>query len=179
MAVDSGLQATGFRFLAVLLSGVAVVSTVVAVQQDSPRRRPLVPAQDEIAAPPDKRAMEHLMQQKLAAAEAALEGVAKDDHAMLQESAARMIELSRLEIWERMASPRFVQDTADFVRAAEFLNRMAESKDTEGAELGFLRLTMACSNCHRHVRTAAVAGGAEGNRQRKLAGASASPFPVN
>lgn len=119
------------------------------------------------------------MQQKLEAAEGALEGVVKGDHAMLQESAARMIELSRLEVWERMASPRFVQDTADFVSAAEFLNRMAEAKDTEGAELGFLRLTLACSNCHRHVRTAAVAGGADGNGPRKLASISVGPIVAN
>jgi hypothetical protein len=69
-----------------------------------------------------------------------------------------MIELSRLEAWERMASPRFVQDTADFVSAAEFLSRMAEARDIDGVELGFMRMTMSCANCHRHVRTEAVAG---------------------
>ena len=142
--------------IAVLLA-LAVASGVSGVQQE-PKKRPLQPARDEIAAPPDERAMEHLMKQKLSAAQAALEGVAKQDHAMVQESAARMIELSRLEAWERMASPRFVQDTADFVSAAEFLSRMAEARDIDGVELGFMRMTMSCANCHRHVRTEAVAG---------------------
>ena len=68
-----------------------------------------------------------------------------------------MIELSRHEAWERMASARFVQDTADFVTAAEFLDRMAEAKDPEGTSLGFVRLTMTCTNCHSHVRTSSVA----------------------
>jgi hypothetical protein len=34
--------------------------------------------------------------------------------------------------WEQMASHRFVQDTTDFVAAAEFLSRMADAKDVEG-----------------------------------------------
>lgn len=129
-----------------------------------------LPAQDEIAAPPDKRSMENLMRQKLVAAKTVLEGISRQDHGMVQESAARMIELSRLEAWERMASPRFVQDTADFVAAAEFLSRMAESQDSDGEDLGFLRLTMTCSNCHRQVRGTAVAGGAGAVVDRSLAG---------
>lgn len=153
--------------IAVLLSA-AVVSGVWGVQQES-GKRPLQPAKDEIAAPPDERAMERLMMQKLRFAQTAFEGVAKQDHAMVQESAARMIELSRLEVWERMASPRFVQDTADFVSATEFLSRMAEARDTEGVELGFMRVTMSCANCHRHVRKEAVAVGSQRDRRYLVA----------
>ncbi len=68
-----------------------------------------------------------------------------------------MIELSRQAAWEQMASYRFVQDTTDVVAAAEFLSRMADAKDAEGTSLGFMRLTMTCTNCHRHVRTDSVA----------------------
>ena len=68
-----------------------------------------------------------------------------------------MSDLSRHEVWERMASSRFVQDTADFVTATEFLDRMAEAEDTEGVSLGFMRLTMTCANCHAHVRSSSVA----------------------
>ena len=56
-----------------------------------------------------------------------------------------------------MASPRFVQDTADFLAAVEFMDRMAEARDSDGASLGFVRLTMSCANCHRHMRTPSVA----------------------
>ena len=113
--------------------------------------------QVEIAAPPDKKTMEKFMTRKLAAAQRALEGVARDDHALIQKATAEMIELSRQAAWEQMASYRFVQDTTDFVAAAEFLSRMADAKDVEGTSLGFMRLTMTCTNCHNHVRIASVA----------------------
>jgi hypothetical protein len=110
-----------------------------------------------IAAPPDEKTMEKFMTRKLAAAQRALEGVSRDDHALIQKATAEMIELSRQAAWEQMASYRFVQDTTDFVAAAEFLSRMADAKDAEGTSLGFMRLTMTCTNCHNHVRTASVA----------------------
>ena len=34
---------------------------------------------------------------------------------------------------------------------------MAGAKDVEGTSLGFMRLTMTCTHCHNHVRTASVA----------------------
>jgi hypothetical protein len=171
MSVRCVSAATGFWSVAAILMTIAACMSAASGIQESPVPRVPLPAQDEIAAPPDKRSMERLMQQKLTAAKSLLEGISREDHGMVQESASRMIELSRLEAWERMASPRFVQETADFVAAAEFLSRMAESRDSEGEELGFLRLTMTCTDCHRHVRAAAVAGVEQDGQQWILAGA--------
>jgi cytochrome c556 len=113
--------------------------------------------QDEIAAPADERNMEKFMARKLAAAQRALEGVSRGDFELIRKSSAEMSDLSRHEVWERMASARFVQDTADFVTATEFLDRMAEAEDSEGVSLGFMRLTMTCANCHAHVRSSSIA----------------------
>jgi len=115
------------------------------------------PVQDEIAAPPSKDAIEELMQHKLTAAQGALEAISREDFDELHEESLKMIALSKKGIWERMASVRYVQDTADFVSAVEFMDRMAVAQDAEGVTLGFVRMTMACSNCHRHIRTARVA----------------------
>ena len=124
--------------------------------------------QDEIAAPAGKDDMAKFMAQKLAAAQRALEGVSREDFELIRETTTDMIELSRHEAWNQMASPRFVQDTMDFVAAAEFMHRMAETKDAEGISLGFMRLTMTCTNCHSHVRSSKVAqldfGGQRSNR---------------
>lgn len=143
-----------------LQCGIAALMTVSAVialaePQQSPGKRRS--GQDEIAAPADDEAMQKFMARKLAAAQKTLEAVATDNFEQIRISSSEMIELSRHEAWERMASPRFVQDTVDFVAAAEFLSRMAEAKDPEGASLGFMRLTMTCTNCHQHVRTSSVA----------------------
>jgi cytochrome c556 len=136
------------------LMAVSAVISLAEPQQAPAKRRS---GQDEIAAPADDEAMQKFMARKLVAAQKTLEAVAKDDFDQVRKSTSEMIELSRHEAWERMASPRFVQDTVDFVSAAEFLSRMAEAKDAEGTSLGFVRLTMTCTNCHQHMRTSSVA----------------------
>lgn len=144
----SGLQFS-LVSLMVCSAAIAVFGPAGVMASSSP--------QDEIAAPPDKDAMAKFMARKLAAAQRALDGVARDDFELIRETTTEMIELSRHGAWERMASVRFVQDTVDFVAAAEFLSRMAEAKDSEGTSLGFMRMTMTCTNCHSHIRSARVA----------------------
>ena len=146
-------RVTGVQSGLVLLMMISAATAVLKL----PEVETSAAVQVEIAAPPDKKTMEKFMTRKLAAAQRALEGVARDDHALIQKATAEMIELSRQAAWEQMASYRFVQDTTDFVAAAEFLSRMADAKDVEGTSLGFMRLTMTCTNCHNHVRTATVA----------------------
>lgn len=138
------------------LVALMVSSAAIAMFEPAAAPEPVV-IQDEIAAPPEKSAMEKFMVRKLAAAQQTLEGVAREDFEQIRRMSSEMIDLSRHEAWERMASARFVQDTADFVTAVEFLDRMAESKDAEGVSLGFMRMTMTCTNCHAHVRTSSVA----------------------
>jgi len=147
------VRVTGFRSGLIVL--MIVAAAIVTLKPSAVKTS--AAAQVEIAAPPDKKVMEKFMARKLAAAQRALEGVTREDHELIQKATTEMIELSRQAAWEQMASYRFVQDTTDFVAAAEFLSRMADAKDAEGTSLGFMRLTMTCTNCHRHVRTDSVA----------------------
>lgn len=124
---------------------VAIMVTYAAITLMSPvsvKASPTSPepVQDEIAAPPSKAAMDELMKQKLSAAQRALEAVSREDYDQLHDVSLQMIALSHKEVWEQMASPRFVQDTADFVAAVEFMDRMATARDSEGVTLGFARL---------------------------------------
>jgi len=134
---------------------VIALTEPVCVKASSTLPEPVL--QDEIAAPPSKAAMDELMQQKLAAAQSALEAVTREDYEQLHEVCSDMIDLSHKEAWERMASPRFVQDTADFAAAVEFMDRMATARDAEGISMGFVRVTMTCAECHRHIRAPKVA----------------------
>lgn len=147
----------GFQagIVAVMLTYAVIVWTEPVTVKASPALPESL--QDEIAAPPSKDAMDELMQQKLAAAQDALEAVSREDYDKLHDASLEMIALSHKEAWERMASPRFVQDTADFAAAVEFMDRMATAKDAEGITLGFVRVTMTCAECHRHIRSLKVA----------------------
>lgn len=133
-----------------------LVSSTYSVRVDAAPTSTAAP-QDQIAAPPSKAAMDELMKQKLTAAQNALAAVSREDFEQLHDIATQLIALSHKEIWEQMASPRFVQDTADFVAAVEFLDRMAGAHDVDGVNLAFVRLTMSCADCHRHMRTPTVA----------------------
>ncbi|MFM7164482.1 MAG: cytochrome c [Planctomycetaceae bacterium] len=107
--------------------------------------------------PPDSSSMERLMQQKMAVAQQAFEAVARGNFQDTSQTANRLIALSRQELWQQMASPRFVQDTVDFVRAVELLDRMATAKDSDGTALAFTKVTLSCTNCHEHIRGARTA----------------------
>ena len=165
------LQA-GFVAIAVTCAVIALVNPISVRASSTSTSTSPGPGQDEIAAPPSKASMDEFMKQKLAAAQGALEAVAREDFEQLHQVSLQMIELSHKEIWEQMASPRFVQDTVDFVAAVEFMDRMGTANDAEGVTLGFARLMMACAECHRHMRTPTVAGlnvSPEPTRQNLLA----------
>ena len=151
----------GFQsaIVVIMLTYAAIAVLVTLPHSISVEASPIFaePMQDQIAAPPSKVAMDELMKQKLAAAQGALEAVSRDDFEKLHDVSTQMIALSHKEIWAQMASPRFVQDTADFMAAVELMDRMAAARDADGANLGFIRLTMSCANCHRHMRSAPIA----------------------
>jgi hypothetical protein len=134
---------------------VIALTEPVSVKASSVLPEPVL--QDEIAAPPSKSAMDELMQQKLAAVQSALEAVTREDYEHLHAVCSEMIALSHKEAWERMASPRFVQDTADFAAAVEFMDRMSAARDPEGISLAFARVSMTCAECHRHIRAPKIA----------------------
>jgi len=48
-----------------------------------------------------------------------------------------------------MASPRSVQDTVDFVRPVELLNRMATAKDSDGTARAFTKVTLSYTDCKK------------------------------
>lgn len=101
--------------------------------------------------------IEQFMEQKLEAAQSTLEAVMTNRFQQIQENAAKMVDLSRHAAWKQLSSASYVQDTADFVAAAEYLSRTAAAEDTEGTILAFNRLTSSCASCHQHVRRPRVA----------------------
>lgn len=140
----------------------ALACTVTALTADEPPRKtqpPAVPmpARDENSAPPDHRTMERLMQRKMATAQQAFAAVARGSFEETTKAGEQLLELSRQELWQQMASPRFAQDTADFVRAVELLERMAAARDSDGTALAFTQVALNCTNCHEHMRGNRVA----------------------
>lgn len=97
------------------------------------------------------------MQSKLAALNRSMGAVAIDDFAAIERSGKELIDLSKQESWQQRSSPAYLQDTADFVAAAEYLIRAAGANDPQAVAHGYTAVVHSCLNCHRRVRTPKVA----------------------
>lgn len=97
------------------------------------------------------------MRKKLVAGDQILEGLATADMNLVQKGATSMIHMNKEAMWASFKSPSYAQDSADFVRNAERLVKLAKANDLEGASHTYAQLTIQCVTCHRRVRTQAVA----------------------
>lgn len=149
--VRRGRVRSGTVLVVVLVILVSAVS-LRGVRSNEPQK-----GDDDIVARPQRQDIEQFMARKLKSAQLTLEGVMTNRFQQIQDNASEMVALSRDAAWKQMASPSYIQDTADFVSAAEYLNRVAAAEDAEGTIMAFNRVTACCANCHQHVRTPRVA----------------------
>jgi hypothetical protein len=109
-----------------------------------------------------------LMQQKLAAAQKVLEGVALNDFGKITQNAQDLIRISKLAEWRIVKTPQYELHSNEFRRNAETLLTRAREKNLDGAALAYVELTLSCVRCHkyvREVRTARLDSGVIGNKQ--------------
>ena len=92
------------------------------------------------------------MRKKLVAADQILEGLTNPDMKLVRKGATFMIHMNKEAMWASFRSPSYIQDSADFVRTAERLVKLAEASDLEGASHTYAQLTIQCVSCHRRVR---------------------------
>lgn len=106
---------------------------------------------------PPEEGLRDFMKSKLAAINSAMEAAATDNYAAVERAGLDLIQLSKQAAWNRHANAAYLQDTADFVRSAEFMMRMAHAEDPDGVAASFGAVSTSCLNCHRHVRSPKVA----------------------
>ncbi|MBI1374745.1 MAG: hypothetical protein GC159_18655 [Phycisphaera sp.] len=99
-----------------------------------------------------------VMAQKLTHAQQALEGIANDDLNKTRLNAAALIALTHQAEWRPLEKPEYLIYSAEFRDAAESLQRHATEKNIDAAALDYVRLTLSCVNCHKHIRDARRAG---------------------
>ncbi len=99
---------------------------------------------------------EHLrpvMKQKLELAKSLLESIAIEDYDTLAKNAQQ---LSLLNFDSGVAiptTPKYLQYSKDFRRAATKIREGALNKDVDESTLGYVDLTMRCVECHKYLRT--------------------------
>lgn len=96
------------------------------------------------------------MRKKLEYSKNVLDGLAREDFAMIEKNAKALNAMSRAAEWEVPMIPdveHYVPYTAEFQRLASELTHKAREKNLDGATLAYVGLTMNCVNCHKYVRT--------------------------
>jgi hypothetical protein len=99
---------------------------------------------------PNKTA--ELMQKKLKASQKVLEGVAKNDFDAVQTNADALIDISNKAEFNSIKSADYEMFSNQFRRTAESLIKNAKDKNTDGAALAYVDMTLVCVKCHKYVR---------------------------
>jgi hypothetical protein len=93
-----------------------------------------------------------MMREKLAAANKVLEGLAVEDFPKVAASAERLRIISRAASWHVIDSEEYARYSKNFQLEASDLKRHAEQKNLDAATMDYLKLTMTCVECHKHLR---------------------------
>jgi hypothetical protein len=112
----------------------------------------LLPGRGQAVATQNKRGV--FMRQKLEYSKNILEGLTREDFAMIAQNARKMKALSKAAEWELPIpnADEYLTYTTDFQRIADALLKKAEAKSLDGTTLAFNRMTVNCVECHRFVR---------------------------
>lgn len=93
-----------------------------------------------------------LMQQKLESAHGLLEGIVREDFALIQTHADQLKNISKATTWHKPDSGLFLSYAKSFQNAADYMVEQTKVKNLEGVAMGYVRITMECMQCHNYVR---------------------------
>ena len=93
-----------------------------------------------------------MMQEKLLAANKVLEGLSMEDFPKIAANAEQLRIISRAASWHVIDSDEYSRYSKNFQEGASDLKRHAEQKNLDAATLDYVRLTMTCVECHKHLR---------------------------
>ena len=99
-----------------------------------------------------KPAPKGVMQQKLESCQKLLEALALNDLPKASEKAQDLIILSQKMEWKVVPTPRYKELSNEFRAAAEMVMEQAKNKNSDGAALAYLDISMLCFKCHKHMR---------------------------
>ncbi len=109
------------------------------------------------SAKPAETPIERFMAQKLTHAQDVLEGLVTEDFDQIGKAAAEMQTLSQAAEWQVLRTPSYDLFSKEFQSACTQLEKAAKDENTDAASLAYIRVTLTCLSCHKHVRNAKVA----------------------
>jgi hypothetical protein len=111
-----------------------------------------------ITAPPVNNVRD-FMRQKLVHSQKVLEGITTDDLQSVAKHSQELSLLSQAATWQVLQTPEYLQHSVEFRRAVDSLTEAAKKRNSDGAALAYLDVTMKCVTCHKYVRGVRIAAG--------------------
>jgi hypothetical protein len=101
---------------------------------------------------PEPKKVSELMRRKLEASQKVLEGVALNDFKLIGRNAEELIQISKATEWKVVRTPQYEVFSNEFRRNADALVQNAKDKNSDGAALTYVEMTLTCVKCHKYVR---------------------------
>ena len=93
-----------------------------------------------------------LMEKKLKSAQRVLAGVSREDLADVAKQARILMLLSQEAGWNVIQTGEYRRLSEDFRNTARQLEETAKDKNSDAVGLAYVKLSISCIDCHRHVR---------------------------
>lgn len=94
------------------------------------------------------------MQRKLEHSGKLLEGLTREDFALIAKHSQAMSLLCVDEEWMVLQTPEYRERSNEFRRSVNAITEAARSKNLDAATLAYVDATMKCVACHKYVRKA-------------------------
>jgi hypothetical protein len=98
-----------------------------------------------------------LMRQKLVDAQGVMAAVVTSNWAELDRRSKALVRATEDPAWLVLRTPEYATQGEAFLRAVNDLVDTAARRDSDGAPLAYVALTMRCVQCHRYVARARIA----------------------
>ncbi len=129
--------------IAVLICSLNVIADDNGGKQKRPTIKPIDP-------PPIR--VDALMHSKLESAQELLKALALEDFERIQKNSQRLELLSIDAGWNIIQTKDYARISKEFREAPRHMRSAADKQNLDAAGLGYMKLTMSCIDCHRHVR---------------------------
>jgi hypothetical protein len=104
-------------------------------------------------------ALNRVMRQKLADAQGVMAAVVTSNWLELDRRSKALAKATEDPAWLVLRTPEYAKQSEAFLRAVNDLVDTAARRDSDGAPLAYVTLTMRCVQCHRYVARARIAAG--------------------
>ncbi len=135
-----------WNLVGVVIAVIGVLSTGMWLSMPQP-----VVAQQAQAGKVDNT-LSIFMRKKLEASSLILEGLTTEDEELIVKGAKALNELSKAEKWNILTDAEYREQSIEFRNIVQKLIDAGEKKQFDAAALRWVDATMACIECHKHVR---------------------------